>query len=114
MTGFLDACLTGRRWRDAGTTVTLLNDGHYLRSAVTHVVEEVDRVEEECLVLRRRFLAGPAGGYPGIAAYADALGWMIAGNLEWSCITTRYHGDGHAWNGEYATVVGPAPQHRLV
>lgn len=81
-----------------------------LQAAVDRVAANVRKAEDEFLTLREQLLAGPAGKQPGIKGYAEALGWMIAGNLEWSYTTTRYHGPGHVWNGCRDAIVTLTPQ----
>lgn len=46
-----------------------------------------------------RLLTGPLGGNPDVTAYLQALPHAMAGNLQWSFLTGRYHGPNHHWNG---------------
>jgi Terpene synthase family 2, C-terminal metal binding len=102
----------------AGDTVNeielaLNGNGGDLQAAVDRIAATVTKVENEFDLLCGRLLAGPAGQDVDIRCYLEALGWMIAGNLEWSYITPRYNGHGHTWNGETDATVILTPQRTL-
>ncbi|GAA3463549.1 hypothetical protein ACFFSW_00035 [Saccharothrix longispora] len=90
-----------------------LNPFGDLQTAVDRVAATVREVEDRFLVLRGQLLTGAVGTSPGVRQYAEALGWMLAGNLEWSYITTRYHGAGHVWDGCRDAVVTLTPRRTI-
>lgn len=89
MKAFFAPCRTERNWRQESTTVDLA-------------------ASETFSALSAHLMGTPHGQDPAVRQYADALRWMIAGNLEWSYITPRYNGPGHVWTGHTAaTVISP-------
>ncbi len=77
----------------------MYHEGLSLQASVNKLCSVADRLEEEFLDQRERILAGTLGRRADVEAYVEALGNMMSGNLHWSYLTPRYHGQGHVWNG---------------
>jgi hypothetical protein len=76
-----------------------------LQEAVDELYRVIDGKRAAFMAARDRIRASPLGARPGIAAYLDALWHMMAGNLQWSYLTSRYNGVGHRWNQVRSGVV---------
>jgi Terpene synthase family 2, C-terminal metal binding len=85
--------------------VLCLNEGMSLQDAIDRVFTVVEGKRVEFLARRAAIEATEWGRRPDIAAYLDALWHMMAGNLQWSYLTSRYNGVGHRWNGARSGVV---------
>ncbi|MFV8132425.1 terpene synthase family protein [Streptomyces syringium] len=94
-------------------TLALAGNGGNLQAAVDRITQTIRRTEDEFCALSECLLRSTAHRNPAVAGYVKALRWMIAGNLEWSCITTRYNGSGHVWNGHTDTTVILTPHRTL-
>lgn len=77
----------------------IYHEGMSLQAAVNELCEVTDKVEQEFLAQREGILAGTLGQRSDVKAYVEVLGYMMSGNLHWSYLTPRYHGQGHVWNG---------------
>ncbi|WP_306358466.1 MULTISPECIES: terpene synthase family protein [unclassified Nocardia] len=75
--------------------VLLHRDNLDLQDAVDTVVALIHQAEADfvadCDVVR----AGPLGSRSEIRAYLDGIAYTMTGNLRWSQLSTRYHGDQH-------------------
>ncbi|MFE0173253.1 terpene synthase family protein [Streptomyces sp. NPDC059002] len=97
---------------------TLLRaQGKTLQEAVDEsaaMVERADaRLADAVATLRRRYgSAGPKGR--AISAYLDGIGSFCAGNLRWSCETSRYNGTGYGWNGLRTGTVTIHPERTVI
>jgi hypothetical protein len=94
-------------------TLALADNGGDLQAAVDRVAGTVRATENDFTAVRDRLLTGPASRNLAVMRYVEALRWMIAGNLEWSYITTRYNGAGHVWDGRTDAIVTLTPQRTL-
>ncbi|MFE0580727.1 terpene synthase family protein [Streptomyces sp. NPDC058874] len=93
--------------------LALTTNGGNLQAAVDRITDTIRRTEDEFCALGEHLLATASGRDPAVSRYVEALRWMIAGNLEWSYITTRYNGRDHTWNGHTAATVILAPHRTL-
>lgn len=93
--------------------LAMADNGGDLQAAVDHIADTVRRTENEFTTLTQRLPTGPAGHNPDLGKYLEALRWMIGGNLEWSYITPRYNGTGHAWNWHTDATVTLTPQRTI-
>jgi hypothetical protein len=75
--------------------LVFLRQGLGLQQAVDRVVQLIHQAEAEFINVRDEILLGSLGARSDVRAYLDALGYLINGNLRWSQITPRYHGDDH-------------------
>src|SRR5262249_29285185 len=66
-----------------------------LQGAVYKASGIIHAKESAFLDKRGEILSGKLGARPGVRAYLDELGYTLAGNLQWSYLTPRYHGAGH-------------------
>ena len=94
-------------------TLALVDNGGDLQAAVDRVADTVRATEDDFADVRDRLLAGTGGRNPAVRRYVEALRWMIAGNLEWSYITTRYNGAGHVWDRRTDAIVTLTPERTL-
>jgi len=67
--------------------------------ATTAVGEWTLREEQRCYDLRARVLTSPMGEDPSVRAFITAVEFFLAGNLQWSRLTPRYHGTGFEYAG---------------
>ncbi|SUD48398.1 Terpene synthase family, metal binding domain [Nocardia otitidiscaviarum] len=75
--------------------VLLHRDGLTLQHAVDTLVELIHRAEADFVAARDAVRAGPLGSRADIRAYLDGIAYTMTGNLRWSQLSTRYHGDQH-------------------
>jgi hypothetical protein len=80
-------------------SVLRLSEGLGLQEAVDRLFALVDGKRAEFMAARAAIEASDLGRREDIRAYLDALWHMMAGNLQWSYLTSRYNGPGHKWNG---------------
>jgi len=85
--------------------VLCLTEDMPLQSAVDRLFAIIEARRTAFMAARTAIEAGELGEDPEIRAYLDALWHMMAGNLAWSYLTSRYNGVGHAWNGVRAGIV---------
>lgn len=85
--------------------VLQISDGLDLQSAVDRLFVEIEDRRRRFMEARRAIESGPLGARADIVAYLDALWHMMAGNLQWSYLTSRYNGVGHRWNEVRSGVV---------
>jgi Terpene synthase family 2, C-terminal metal binding len=93
--------------------LTLAANGGNLQAAVDRIADAIRRTEDEFCALGRHLLDTAPGREPAVGQYIEALRWMIAGNLEWSYITTRYNGPDHTWNRHTTATVVLTPHRTL-
>ncbi|MFE0987963.1 terpene synthase family protein [Streptomyces rochei] len=86
-------------------TLALADNGGDLQAAVDRIAATVLRAEDEFCARAERLLHTLVEPDLSVGRYVEALRWMIAGNLEWSYITSRYNGHGHIWDGRPAASV---------
>jgi hypothetical protein len=86
-------------------SVLRLSEGLDLQAAVDRLFAVIDGLRADFMAARAAIEAGELGRRPEIRAYLDALWHMMAGNLQWSYLTSRYNGPGHRWNGVRSGVV---------
>jgi hypothetical protein len=91
----------------------IFQDGLDLKGAIDKLCDVIDTREREFLVKRDHILAGAIGQRPDVQAYLAALGYMMSGNLHWSYLTPRYHGQGHIWNGSTSGTVTLQPDRTI-
>ncbi|GAA0447134.1 hypothetical protein ABZ951_05255 [Streptomyces sp. NPDC046215] len=94
-------------------SLALATNGGDLQAAVDHIAATVKRIENEFRTLSRDLLGSVRGQDAAVRPYVEALRWMIAGNLEWSYITSRYNGPDHTWNGHTTATVILTPHRTL-
>ncbi|MFD5452975.1 terpene synthase family protein [Streptomyces sp. NPDC003470] len=80
-------------------SVLRLSEGLGLQEAVDRLFALVDGKRAEFMAARAAIEASDLGRREDVRAYLDALWHMMAGNLQWSYLTSRYNGPGHRWNG---------------
>ncbi|MEU8031635.1 terpene synthase family protein [Streptomyces sp. NPDC049099] len=80
-------------------SVLRLSEGLGLQEGVDRLFALIDGKRAEFMKARAAIEAGELGRRDDIRAYLDALWHMMAGNLQWSYLTSRYNGPGHRWNG---------------
>ena len=85
--------------------VLCLSEGLPLQSAVDRVFMTIEQKRSAFLQLRTDIENSDLGTDPDVRAYLDAVWHMMAGNLQWSYLTSRYNGHGHTWNGARSGVV---------
>lgn len=88
-------------------------DGLSLQGAIDKLCHVIDTREREFLAKRDQILAGALGQRPEVQAYVAALGYMMSGNLHWSYLTPRYHGQGYVWNGSTSGTVTLHPDRTI-
>ncbi|MER5970996.1 terpene synthase family protein [Streptomyces sp. NPDC002055] len=76
-----------------------LSEGLELQEATDRLFALIDGKRADFMAARAAIEASELGARPDIRAYLDALWHMMAGNLQWSYLTSRYNGSGHRWNG---------------
>jgi hypothetical protein len=86
-------------------SVLRLSEGLSLQAAVDRLFAHIDGLRAQVMAARAAIEAGPLGARQDIRAYLDAVWHMMAGNLQWSYLTSRYNGVGHHWNGARSGVV---------
>lgn len=85
--------------------VLRLSEGMDLQPAVDKLFSLIEGRRLDFMAARGALEAGPLGVDPEVMAYLDAVWHMMAGNLQWSYLTSRYNGVGHMWNGVRSGVV---------
>jgi hypothetical protein len=85
--------------------VLCLSEGMPLQKAVDTLFAVIEAKRVEFMSRRAAIESSELGRQPGVAAYLDALWHMMAGNLQWSYVTSRYNGRGHEWTGVRSGVV---------
>jgi hypothetical protein len=85
--------------------VLCLSEGLSLQEAIDRLFMVVEGRRVEFMARRTSIESTDLGQRPEVAAYLDALWHMMAGNLQWSYLTSRYNGTGHCWNGARSGVV---------
>ncbi len=88
-----------------GISVLRLSEGLGLQQAVDRLFGVIDGLRADFMAQRRAIEAGELGRDEDIRAYLDALWHMMAGNLQWSYLTSRYNGPGHVWQGARSGVL---------
>lgn len=86
-------------------SVLRLSEGLALQAAVDRLFALIDGLRADFMTARSAIEAGPLGSRADVRAYLDALWHMMAGNLQWSYLTSRYNGPGHVWNGARSGVL---------
>ncbi|MFI0778848.1 terpene synthase family protein [Streptomyces sp. NPDC021212] len=86
-------------------SVLRLSENMDLQSAVDRLFRVIEDRRNDFMAARKAIEDGELGGDPAVAAYLDAVWHMMAGNLQWSYVTSRYNGIGHRWNGFRSGVV---------
>ncbi|SFP28068.1 hypothetical protein SAMN05421810_102118 [Amycolatopsis arida] len=85
--------------------VLRLSEGLELQDAVDRLFTVIEGRRTDFMAARRRLESGELGGRADVRAYLDALWHMMAGNLQWSYLTSRYNGIGHVWNNVRSGIV---------
>ena len=85
--------------------VLCLSEGLPVQDAVDRVFTVVEGKRVEFMARRAAIGSTELGCRPDVAAYLDALWHMMAGNLQWSYLTSRYNGPGHRWDGTRSGIV---------
>lgn len=84
-----------------------------LQEAVDELFAVIERKRTDFMAARRAIENSQLGASPAVRSYLDALWHMMAGNLQWSYLTSRYNGIGHQWNGVTHGVVTLYPDHTV-
>lgn len=71
--------------------------------ATTLIRELVEDRERIFLEQRAAIAASQLGSEPSVHLTLEGFGDLLAGNLRWSCLTPRYHGPAHRWEGATTT-----------
>jgi hypothetical protein len=79
--------------------VLRLSEGMSLQAAMDRLFTIVEGKRMRFMAARDGIESGELGADAEIRTYLAALWHMMAGNLQWSYLTSRYNGVGHHWNG---------------
>lgn len=99
-------------------SVLQISEGLNLQDSVDRLFAVIEERRREFMRARRAIETGALGARADVHSYLDALWHMMAGNLQWSYLTSRYNGVGHTWNEIRSGIVtlypdrtefGPAP-----
>jgi hypothetical protein len=93
--------------------VLMMTEGMELQPAVDRLFALIESKRTAFMTARDAIVADELGQQPEVAAYLDALWHMMAGNVQWSYLTSRYNGVGHVWNGVSSGVVTLQPRRTL-
>lgn len=85
--------------------VLRLSEGMGLQASVDRLFSIIEEKRTRFMAARAAIESGPLGEDLDVRAYLDALWHMMAGNLQWSFLTSRYNGVGHTWDGITCGVV---------
>lgn len=87
----------------------LRREGIGLQDAVDRTCELIAVAERDFLATRDRILTGELAD-PVVRAYLLAIEHMVSGSLDWSYLSSRYHGAGYRWNGLTSGMVVMHPE----
>jgi len=100
---------------DYVNALAVLRLSHHLelQAAVDELFAVIERRRTDFMAARRSIESSELGASPAVREYLDALWHMMAGNLQWSYLTSRYNGIGHRWNGVTRGIVTLFPDRTI-
>jgi len=81
------------------------SEGLEMQGAVDAVCGLIGERGRDFSQARHDIMSGDLAGLHDLTRYVESLGHMMAGNLLWHYTSTRYHGSGYTWNGEFDLTV---------
>ncbi|WP_405136413.1 terpene synthase family protein [Nocardia sp. NBC_01388] len=88
----------------------LRQEGVGRQDAVDRTCELIAVAEQDFLAARDRIRTGELGSDPVVCAYLLAIEHLVSGSLDWSYLSSRYHGAGYQWNGLTSGIVIMHPE----